>query len=191
MAGRFDLIAFDVDGTLLDSEKNLRPEVAEAVKRASDSRVEVVLSTGRSVAELRPVVSGLPGVRYAVCTSGSFIYDFKEETALASFPMQRDIVRRIVDASRLEDTMLQMMSRGRSVVTGDLIEHMADYGMARYQKLYRKVCLRVPDVREYILESGEPAEKINMYHRDAPARDRNFERVRDLRAEMVYSELTS
>ena len=39
---KYKLICLDIDGTLLDNEKNLRPEVAEAVRRAASKGARIV-----------------------------------------------------------------------------------------------------------------------------------------------------
>ena len=50
---KYKLIAFDMDGTLLNSEKRISEQTLEAVNHAFDAGKEVILSTGRCVAELR------------------------------------------------------------------------------------------------------------------------------------------
>ena len=43
---QYKLIAFDMDGTLLNSQKKIRKETLQAVDRASSAGKEVVLCTG-------------------------------------------------------------------------------------------------------------------------------------------------
>ncbi len=61
---QYKLIAFDMDGTLLNSQKKIRKETLQAVDRAFSAGKEVVLCTGRCIAELREYLKELPGVRY-------------------------------------------------------------------------------------------------------------------------------
>ena len=44
----YNLIAFDMDGTLLDSEKRLHAPVLEAIRQALEAGKRVALSTGRT-----------------------------------------------------------------------------------------------------------------------------------------------
>lgn len=81
---KYKLIAFDMDGTLLNSEKRISERTLEAVNRAFDAGKEVILSTGRCVAELREYFKRIPGLRYVVCSSGAILYDVKEEKILYS-----------------------------------------------------------------------------------------------------------
>ena len=48
----YKLIGLDMDGTLLNSKKKITPENMAAIEKAVSQGKEVVLSTGRSVAEL-------------------------------------------------------------------------------------------------------------------------------------------
>lgn len=81
---KYKLIAFDMDGTLLNSEKRISERTLEAVNRAFDAGKEVILSTGRCVAELREYFKRIPRLRYVVCSSGAILYDVKEEKILYS-----------------------------------------------------------------------------------------------------------
>jgi hydroxymethylpyrimidine pyrophosphatase-like HAD family hydrolase len=42
------LVALDMDGTLLDSSSNIRPESAKVIKAAAASGVQVILATGKA-----------------------------------------------------------------------------------------------------------------------------------------------
>ena len=41
------LIAFDLDGTLLNSKKEISPKTLEILKRAAEMKIELVPATGR------------------------------------------------------------------------------------------------------------------------------------------------
>jgi hypothetical protein len=63
MTRRFDLIAIDVDGTLLDEKHRLTPAVIEAVREAAACGAEIVLATGRGPSNSIPLLEeiGLAG----------------------------------------------------------------------------------------------------------------------------------
>lgn len=48
---KYRLLALDLDGTLLNSQKEITPEVRKALAWAKERGVYVVLSTGRIVGE--------------------------------------------------------------------------------------------------------------------------------------------
>jgi Cof subfamily protein (haloacid dehalogenase superfamily) len=72
---RFRILALDVDGTLLDLDGYLRPRTAEAVARASEAGIRVILCTGRRYRRARPIAEQLGLDVPLVCNSGSIIKD--------------------------------------------------------------------------------------------------------------------
>ena len=72
MANRkIKLIAVDLDGTLLRQDHiTLSPKNREALTRAADEGIEVVVATGRSIAAIAPQVLELPFLRYFITCNG-------------------------------------------------------------------------------------------------------------------------
>ena len=79
----YQLIAFDMDGTLLTSKKTIAKSSVEAIGRAQDAGKQVVLSTGRSLSELLPYGYDLREIRYDILASGALIYDLEAKCVLA------------------------------------------------------------------------------------------------------------
>lgn len=59
MGKQFDLIALDVDGTLLTDDHQLTPNTREAVREAASAGAEIVLCTGRGPSGALPVLEEL------------------------------------------------------------------------------------------------------------------------------------
>ena len=57
---KYRLLALDLDGTLLNSQKEITPEVRKALAWAKERGVYVVLSTGRIVGEAAEFARELP-----------------------------------------------------------------------------------------------------------------------------------
>lgn len=74
-AGRYRILALDVDGTLLDAEGQLRPRTAAAVARAARAGIRPVLCTGRRYRRARPVTEQLGLDAPIVCNSGAIVKD--------------------------------------------------------------------------------------------------------------------
>ena len=67
----YRLIAVDMDGTVLNSKKEITPRTVEAIRKALDAGYEVVLSTGRSLSEVEQYLKLFPQMRYAILCSGA------------------------------------------------------------------------------------------------------------------------
>ena len=73
------LIALDLDGTLLTTDKRLTEHTKKVLARAAEQGIHIVPATGRSVTGLAPEVRGLPFVRYAITVNGAAVWDMDEE----------------------------------------------------------------------------------------------------------------
>ncbi len=69
------LVALDLDGTLLNRSSLISPRTLEAVTGAIRRGVVVLPATGRALSSLPPVVSTIPGLRYAITTNGASVWD--------------------------------------------------------------------------------------------------------------------
>jgi Cof subfamily protein (haloacid dehalogenase superfamily) len=74
-AGRYRILALDVDGTLLDPDGHLRPRTAEAVARAAQAGIRPVLCTGRRYRRARDITELLGLDAPLVCNSGAIVKD--------------------------------------------------------------------------------------------------------------------
>ena len=80
----YQLIAFDMDGTLLGSDKQISPGNRRAITAAARAGKTVILNTGRCLSELEEYLGLIPEVRYLNCASGALVYDLKEKRTLYS-----------------------------------------------------------------------------------------------------------
>lgn len=131
----YQLIAFDMDGTLLNSDKQISPETLNAIKRAGDAGKTVILCTGRNLAELNAFTEIIPGLRYLDCVSGACVYDLKEKKTLYSQALDPGIVKKLMEFALEEEAMIHVLSE-RSIVQRDQQSHMADFHMGIYQTMF-------------------------------------------------------
>ena len=68
---KYELIAFDMDGTLLNSKKEIDKSSLDAIKYATEKGKIVILSTGRCPSQLQMYVNDIPNLRYLNCLSGA------------------------------------------------------------------------------------------------------------------------
>jgi len=79
---RPQLIASDVDGTLLGPSEELSERTIATVRRAIDEGIPFVLATGRPPRWLSPVAAPMSLTGYAVCANGAVLYDLgRDEVA--------------------------------------------------------------------------------------------------------------
>jgi Cof subfamily protein (haloacid dehalogenase superfamily) len=92
------LLAFDVDGTLLDASGDLRQRTQEALVSARNAGATLTLATGRDWETVKQLLAILPSVQYSVCTNGMEIFTNLGErlvTQEIELELARNIVLRI------------------------------------------------------------------------------------------------
>lgn len=77
------LIASDVDGTLLSNLEHVTDRTISVIRRATEAGVPIVLVSGRPPRWIPPVarMAGLDG--YAVCANGAVLYDIGQDKVIA------------------------------------------------------------------------------------------------------------
>jgi hydroxymethylpyrimidine pyrophosphatase-like HAD family hydrolase len=95
---KYDLIAIDVDGTLLDSQHRLPAENRRALHRAHEAGMRVVLCTGRSYPETKPVLDEIGlDLDAAVTVFGAMITDVRSGRTLSRTPMSLPVAYELTD----------------------------------------------------------------------------------------------
>ncbi|MFI6076605.1 Cof-type HAD-IIB family hydrolase [Actinoplanes sp. NPDC051343] len=86
---RFNLVASDIDGTLIHSDGTLSPRTVEALAALP---VPFVLVTGRPVRWLQQLYNQMSSPVPAVCANGAVIYDPVHDEILLANPLSTDLL---------------------------------------------------------------------------------------------------
>lgn len=186
----YDLIAFDMDGTLLDSSKKVRPDSAKAIKRAVAQNKYVVLSTGRNLKELESTFSEFPEISYAIAISGGLVYDTHAGKIVYSKALPENIISGLLTLSEEYDVMVHLHSL-ESIVQRDKEQNMEKYSMGVYQSMFDKLTIKAENLREYYAKEKFPVFKFNFYCLNPEQRLNILERVKDLPVTISFAETAS
>jgi Cof subfamily protein (haloacid dehalogenase superfamily) len=77
-----DLIALDIDDTLVPHLGTVNERVIEAVGQATAAGINVVMSTGRTISTTAPVARALGLSGWAVCSNGAVLATIEPETII-------------------------------------------------------------------------------------------------------------
>ena len=166
----YRLIALDLDGTLLNSRKEIPEEALRAIRTVCAAGKTVVFDTGRAVSELDDQTALLPEVRYAVFASGAGLFDIRERKAFGLHPVPDDQAERIMALARTKDVMPQIVLLDADVIQASHMEQLEHFNMGVYRPLYEKAMTLVPDIWAFAASCREPVLKLNLYHADPAER---------------------
>lgn len=93
---RYRLIAIDLDGTLLDSEGRLPPRNRDALHRAHQAGLKIVLCTGRLYPETRPILDAIGlDLDAAITVGGAVVSDVASGRTIERTTIPRALARRV------------------------------------------------------------------------------------------------
>lgn len=105
---KYRLIALDLDGTLLNSQLQIRKETIDALRRARAQGVQAMIVTGRHHVAAYAYWHQLGLELPAICCNGAYMYDYRARQPLANDPLTRDEARKLLKLVRKHaiDTMV-------------------------------------------------------------------------------------
>ena len=158
------LVAFDLDGTMLDSKKQVSPRNMEAMKACVERGIYVVPATGRTIIGIPEEIKSLPGVRYAITLNGAIVWDMEKSMIVSEERLEKDVTMEILDLVSQYHVMYDIYINGVGISEARFFYHLDEYNLSEeMQKLVRLTRTVVPDIKEYVKESPVLPEKINLY----------------------------
>ena len=165
------LIAFDLDGTFLDSDKNIPPANLRALEAAAAKGVLLVPATGRIYKGLPEPLRTLPFFRWYITANGAYVYDAQEDRAVAraEIPLERAL-----EFYRLADEMGVLYDCYQ-----DNWGYMSAWMLEEAQRLIPDEHVRqlihtlrspVPELKAFLQQKGADVQKLQLYFTDPAQR---------------------
>ena len=126
---KYKLLALDMDGTLLNSQKKMSPRTADAIDELSKRGIYVVTSTGRNLAEILDYREVLRAMHFGILISGGMIFDFKKDTPVKVHGVDEEKILQVIDFGLAERAMIHLHTVRHSIAREDDIQHMENFGM--------------------------------------------------------------
>lgn len=186
----YSLIAMDMDGTLLTSDKKILPETLDDLSWAADKGAYLSYATGRALVEMKEYFEITPMIRYAICYSGAIIYDCIEKKVIYRKEVPSICFEKIIEVADKYHAMLTFLTENESIVSSADINHMDDFHMGVYQPMYLKATRQVEDMATES-QKHDSITKINIYFRNQEDRRRGYEELKELPLSFALAEETS
>lgn len=185
---KYKLLAVDMDGTLLNSQKKVSPRTVAALAELAGRGVFVVTSTGRGRAEINDYPDVIKLMNYGVLNSGGLLFDFVRDEPIAIHGVDEPTILKLIDFGLEERAMIHLLTTKKSVAREADIQNMAAFDMAVYFDMFNRICERCDDFKGYVHAHPGEVIKVNLYHRNAESRDRNLARMREMNLSISFAE---
>lgn len=167
------LIALDLDGTLLNSKKQLSKENRKALTECIQNGILVVPCTGRTADGIPSEIKDIDGIRYAIATNGAVIHDLKENAVLDTRMLTWEKAMELLEFVDNYPVMYDPYIEGRGITEPKFFENLSDYCLTdALQDLVKKTRDLHPSIIDYVRNIRKPVEKINLFFPDMEGRAR-------------------
>ncbi len=141
------LVALDLDGTTLNNDRVISERNREAMRRAAEQGVNIVIATGRPLSALPPDVFEIESIRYALTSNGASITDIRDNTTFYKNCLSPTAVRAAVRFLQPRPYVLETFVNGVAYIDGEYYRQVE-----RTRQCFRSV--------DYILNTRNPVEDI-------------------------------
>lgn len=100
---KIDMIAIDLDGTLLRTDKRLSLKVVNAIKKASAKGVKVIIATARPPRAVQEIAGILGLDTLQITYNGAMIFDPQRNRHIYHKPMEPDLTKKLIKLARKVD----------------------------------------------------------------------------------------
>jgi Cof subfamily protein (haloacid dehalogenase superfamily) len=181
VAYRIKLIAIDLDGTLLTSDKETAKSSIEALGKVMEQGVIVVIATGRPLLGLDTVIKNVPKSPYIITTNGARVVNLETGEILLEKLISHDVVLQIFEILRKYDCVKEIFYNGQGYIESAELKRIHQYHrkpeMCEYVKRTRKP---VPDLLKHIVEIKGGADKAQAIFNDLKIRDQVWRKLHEL-----------
>lgn len=182
------LISFDLDGTFLDDNKNIPAENFRAIERAAEKGVHIVPATGRTYTGLPDSLRNIPFIRYYITANGAHVYDAREDKVISRAEIPLELAMRFYHYADTLPAIYDCYKLTCGYMTESMWnacdEYISSPAMLKHVKAMRRP---VPELKQYLLESGEDILKMQMFFIDMDERRRQLELMPKMFPELVFS----
>lgn len=174
-------IALDLDGTTLYDSNTLSEGNRAALIHAISQGVQVIIASGRPFQSLPSAVMNLEGLRYAITTNGSEIYDLKTGECLRRVLMQKTVIEEILRITAeypgavIHETFLE----GQAYAPPELLADPQRYAVKpEYVEYIRTTRIPVEDMTSFLRQQAGNYGNIDLIIPDPAIRKELTERLK-------------
>jgi len=182
------LIAFDLDGTLLDDQKRLPEENLQALKAAAAAGALLVPATGRIFSGIPQTLRQLPGARYFITINGAYAYDAVADQNLFSAEMSPELCLRMIAYMDTLPAIYDCYQDNWGFISRHMLEIAGEYiPDPGIMKMMWELRTPVDSLADTLRERQRPVQKMQLHFKDMDQRRRQIELLPRLFPETAVS----
>lgn len=159
MERKIRMVGFDLDGTLLTTDKRVTEYTKKILKRAISEDIIVLPVTGRPLSGIPKEISGFEGMRYMITSNGARVVE--DGRTIHENLLSVEKARKILDIFEDYDTLQDVYYDGQGYMPREFIERISGYVSSPAMEQYMK-STRAPidDIHAKLDEENRSLDKI-------------------------------
>ena len=161
------LIAFDLDGTLLRSDKSISPRTMHALHAAQERGVLLVPATGRLYRSLPEALLDEQLSRYFILVNGAQVYDIRENKAVSTAEIPLETALRVLDYLDGFPVIYDCYQDNWGWMTRSMQENAAAFVPIDHSlRMVRSLRTPVDELKAYLREQNRSVQKLQLFTPD-------------------------
>lgn len=186
---KINILAFDIDDTLLDSEGCLSERNKKALMRAMEKGFHVVIASGRMLSTFPELLLEFPGIEYAISSNGAQLTELASGKVIFEQMLGEAAVDAVKPWLSREGVMTEIFFDHKVYAERSCFSELSKYGRDSEKSREYIFSTRIPvdGLMELLEENKTRIENIYLQFGDLKLRARYLEELRGLEEVTVSS----
>lgn len=159
----YKLVAIDLDGTMLNQYGVVTQNTKEAIQKAQESGIEVIIASGRPIDSIKTIAKEIKSEKYFISGNGAIIYDMAKNEIIYENTLKKqktlEIIKICEENSIYYNIYTEKEIIAKSLQCNVLYYHKENANRAEQDKTHISI---VENVYDYILNRDEKIVKITV-----------------------------
>ena len=176
------MIGLDLDGTLLNTKKELTENTRRVLREAIDAGILVLMATGRPYTGIPEELRNFPGIHYALTSNGARVLDTDHNKLLIEQLLPMESAKKALRIFEKYDTLSEIYFDGQGYADAAKLDNVGKYhhdpNMWNYVRSTR---IAVPDIWDVIAKENRNMDKVQALFANLNERASAWKELSELR----------
>ena len=175
------LVASDLDGTLLNKNKEITPRLFDALEKLDKLGIYFVPSTGRPFGTVPQAIKELPFLKYVITSNGATIYDATEKKNIIENYLTPEAVDAVIEIARELPVITEYFIEGKAYIAKKVYDDLTPFDLTESHVTYIKNSRTpVEDFWDEMKRNHTVLENINLVFADMELRKKTWDKLKAL-----------
>ena len=175
------MVASDLDGTLLNKNKEITPRLFEALEKLNELGIYFVPSTGRPFGTVPKAIKELPFLKYVITSNGATIYDATEQKNIIENYLTPEAVDAVIEVAKELPIITEYFIEGKAFIAKAVYDDLSPFDLTESHEFYIKNSRTpVEDFWNEMKRNNAVLENINLVFKDMELRKEIWDRLKAL-----------